>query len=116
MTKPPHDKPNVGDKAFSVLVRNEPTKQDKQIETLQKQLAHEQDGRREDRFVGIVLLFLMLDVVFFAVISFGGALALLVLELIVLVPVARRMGMDEISQMISSVLNRLTDKTSDQIK
>ena len=40
-------------------------KQDQLIEKLQEQLTKEKDGRNEDRFVGIVLLVLLLDVVAF---------------------------------------------------
>ena len=113
MAEPPRDDKSVGTATFDALVKDEPTKQDKQIERLQKLLTSEQDGRREDRFVGLVLLILLLDVVFFTVVSFGGALALLVLELLILVPLARRMGMEEIAQIISSVLHRLAGKASD---
>ena len=98
---------------FKALVDKPATVQDKQVEQLQKQLTAERDGRREDRFVGIVLLVLLLDVVFFTLVSFGGALALLVLELLILIPLARRMGMEEIAQIISSVLHRIAQKASD---
>ncbi len=111
MVNPP-SVPQESEKGFDVLVQDEPSKKDKQIEELQEQLAHECDGRREDRFVGIVFLILLLDVVFFTVISFGGALAILVLELLILIPLAQRMGMEEVAQIISSVLNRLAGKAS----
>ncbi len=99
---------------FDSLVSTEPTKQDKQIEELQEHLEKERDGRNEDRFVFIVCLILLLDVVFFTVMpTFGGPLALLILEMLVLLPLAKRMGMEEIVQIMSSVLNRLAGKAGD---
>ena len=99
---------------FRALVESEPSNQDKQIEELQEQLAHERDARNEDRFVGLVCLVILLDVVFFAVMpTFGGPLALLVLELLILIPLARRMGMEEIAQILNGVINRLAGKARD---
>lgn len=101
-------------KTFDMLVSGEPTQRDRQIQELEARLEKERDGRREDRFVGVVLLVLLLDVVFFSVMpTFGGPLALLVLELLILIPLARRMGMEEIAQILSSVLHRMAGKAGD---
>jgi len=101
-------------KGFDVLVASEPSKQDQQIQELQDRLERERDGRKEDRFVGIVCLVMLLDVVFFTVMpTFGGPLALLVLELLILIPLAKRMGMQEIAQILSSVLHRMAGKAGD---
>ncbi|MEP0234158.1 MAG: hypothetical protein ABJ360_12525 [Roseobacter sp.] len=101
-------------RSFDSLISREASKKDKQIDELQSQLAYEKDARQEDRFVGIVCLVLLLDVVFFSVMpTFGGPLALLVLELLVLIPLAKRMGMQEIAQILSRVLHRMAGKTSD---
>lgn len=101
-------------KFFGSLVDAEPSKKDQQIEELQTQLEAERDGRKEDRFVGIVALVLLLDVVFFSVMpTFGGPLALLVLQLLVLIPLAKRMGMEEIAEILSRVLHRMAGKTSE---
>jgi hypothetical protein len=105
MPKPP--------KAFDVVLSEEPSTTDRQIAELQEKLTAERDGRREDRFVAIVLLAVILDVAFFSVISWGGSLALLVLELVILIPLARRMGMEELGQVISRVLNRVAGKSFD---
>lgn len=100
---------------LSALAELPVSKKDQQIQELSEQLAQERDGRREDRFVGIVLLVLLLDVVFFSLMpSFGGPLALLVLELLILIPLAKRMGMEEVAQIISGVLQRLAGKASDK--
>ncbi|MEJ6849531.1 hypothetical protein V3589_25380 [Sinorhizobium fredii] len=101
-------------KSFNTLVTSEPSKKDQQIDELQTQLEAERDGRKEDRFAGIVCLVLLLDVVFFSVMpTFGGPLALLVLELLILIPLARRMGMEEIAEILNRVLHRMAGKTSD---
>jgi len=78
-----------GEKSFADLVSAEPSTLERQIEELQSQLARERDGRNEDRFVGVVCLVILLNVVFFSVMpTFGGTLALLVLELLILIPLA----------------------------
>lgn len=106
-TKPPSE----GGATFGELVEPEPTAQDKQIQELQERLEHEIDARQEERFVGIVFIVLLLDVVFFTVMpTFGGPLALLVLELLILIPLARRMGMEEIAQILNRVLDRMSGK------
>lgn len=106
--------PPASRKGFDVLVASEPTPQEKQIQELQTELARERDWRKEDRFVGIVLLTILLNIVFFSVLpTFGGPLAILLLELLILIPLAGRMGMAEIVQIINSVLNRLAGKASD---
>lgn len=101
-------------KTFGALVQGEPSKQAQQIEELQEQLARERDGRNEDRFVGIVCMVALLDVVFFTVMpTFGGPIALLILELLILIPLARRMGMQEIATLLGRVLDRMVTKGND---
>lgn len=106
--------PTTPEKTFGDLVSPEPSNLDRQIEELQEQLANERDARKEDRFVGLVCLVILFNVVFFSVMpSFGGPLALLVLELLILIPLARRMGMEEIAQILNGVINRLAGKAHD---
>lgn len=93
------------------LFSDEPTPRDQQIQTLQEDLANERDARREERFIFIVILVLLLDIVFFSVMSsFGGPLALLILELLILIPLAKRMGMEEIAAIYSRVLDNVAAK------
>lgn len=106
--------PAPTDDSFEGLLNEQPTKRDEQIEELQKQLTAEKDARREERFIFIVIAILLLDVVFFSVMpTFGGPLALLVLELLILVPLARRMGMEEIAQMLDRLVSRVAGKATD---
>ena len=84
---------NGGDaeEVFAALLKQQPTKRDQQIEELQEKLTAEQDARKEERFIFIVLIVILLDIVFFTVMpSFGGPLALLILQLLVFIPLARR--------------------------
>lgn len=108
----PTDKQTGPTKGFDAVVKSGATKQEEQISELQEQLAQEKDARMEDRFVFIVAVVILLDVVFFTVMpSFGGPLALLILQLLVLIPLAKRMGMQEVAQILSRVLHRMAGKS-----
>ena len=88
-----------------------PTTRDKQIMELQDALAREKDARKEERFLSIFVLVVLLDIVFFSVMpSFGGPLALLVLELMILIPLAQRMGVQEIAKLVDRVLGRIISR------
>lgn len=101
------------DKVFGSLLDDEEGKWADQINGLQEELARERDARREDRFVYLTLLTLLLDVTFFTVMpNFAGPVALLVLELLILIPLANRLGMQEIGQLISGVLTRVAGRAS----
>jgi hypothetical protein len=107
----PPEQPGDGEKSFQTLTAGEPTTQERQIAELQEQLTQERDGRREDRFVGLVCLVILLDIVFFSVMHTSGApLALVVLELLILIPVARRMGMEEVAQILNGFVGRMAGK------
>ncbi len=102
----PLDKKPDSDEDFSALLTDQPTKRDQQIAELQEALTNERDARREERFIFVILFILLFDVVFFTVMpSFGGPIAILVLQLLILIPLARRMGMEEIAQSVDRVLN-----------
>lgn len=97
------------------LLVEEPTLKDDQIERLQKKLDYERDARREERFIFIVVLVILLDVVFFSIMpSFGGPIALLILELLILIPLAKRMGMEEIAAILDRVLNNVAGNPKDK--
>ena len=114
MQEPPPPNPPVGGiKSFSALILDEPSKRDQQISELQEQLTQERDARREDKFIFIAVAFLLLDIVFFTVMpTFGGPIALIVLELLILIPLARRMGMEEIAQICGQVIDRMAGKAN----
>lgn len=97
------------------LLAEKPTLKDDQIGRLQQKLDYERDARREERFIFIVVLVILLDVVFFSVMpSFGGPIALLILELLILIPLAKRMGMEEIAAILDRVLNNMASNSKDR--
>ena len=78
-----------------------------QLAELQFKHARERDARREDWFMAIVLIIIIFDVMFFSVMpSFGGPIALVILQLLFLIPLATRLGMQEIAKIIGRVLER----------
>lgn len=110
---PPEDENQILKAFADILSDGSDQKQNEQIAELQRDLEHERDARMEERFAFIVALVLLLDVVFFTVMpSFGGPLALLILELLILIPLAKRMGMQEIAKMLSRVLDRMAGTTN----
>mgnify|MGYP001619090762 FL=1 len=108
----PENKPHEN---LTDLLIEEPTVKDDQIESLQKKLDYERDARLEERFIYIVVLVILLDVVFFSIMpSFGGPISLLILELLILIPLAKRMGMEEIATILDKVLNRVAGNSKDR--
>ncbi|MGR3823841.1 MAG: hypothetical protein ACU0A5_14830 [Salipiger marinus] len=93
---------------------DEPTdKRDALIEELQEELERVKDARREDAFAFIIICILLFNIVFFTVMpTSGGPLALLILELLILVPLAQKMGMENVVQIISRVLDRVSSQSS----
>ena len=100
-------KDDLQDLSISSIVTN----QDRSIQELEKELTAEKEARREDRFFFIVICIILFDVICFTVMpNFGGPVAILILELLILIPLARRMGMEEIAEIINSVITRLAGK------
>lgn len=80
---------------------------DKQIEELQTQLEREKDAHKEDVFVCIVVIIMLFDIMIFSVMeTSGGPIAILLLQLMILVPLAGRMGVDRIKEMLDGLLTR----------
>lgn len=99
-------------KGFDLLAKEEVSAQERQVSELQAQLAHEKDARKEERFIFIVVSVMLLDVTFFAIMpTFGGPIALLLLELLILIPLAKRMGMEEIAELLSRLLDHVAGKS-----
>ena len=86
---------------------------DEEIDRLSSQLDHEKDARKEERFLFVVVTVLLLDVVFFSVMpTWTGPLALLILELIILAPLAARMGREDIKLLFMRILDRIASEGS----
>ncbi|AQS41837.1 MAG: Hypothetical protein BHV28_11490 [Candidatus Tokpelaia hoelldobleri] len=84
---------------------------------LQEELQAIKDARNEDRFLFIVVTFFLLDVVFFSVLpNISGPIALLALQLLILFPLAKRMGMQEMVEILNKILNRVTNHLDNKKK
>jgi hypothetical protein len=101
---------NDSDRLFQILAQEEVSQKDKQIQLLQDSLENEKDKRKEERFIFICVVILLLNVVFFSVLdNFTGPIALIILELLVLIPLARTMGVEEAAKLMSRVIERISD-------
>jgi len=99
-------------KRFSTIFKQESTQIDQQVEELQEKLEYQKDARKEDQFFFVVVCVILLNVVFFSVMpTLGGPLALLLLQLLILIPLARKMGMEEIATILSRVIDRIAGKS-----
>jgi hypothetical protein len=73
---------------------------------LEAQLSAEKDARNEERFIWIVVCTILVNVIWFRNASNPVLpLVILVLELLVLVVVARRMGIDDIVSLVDRLLH-----------
>ena len=105
---------NSNNQFIDGLGKIEPDPRDEQIQKLQDALSREKDARKEEHFVVIIFVIILLDIVFFIQMpSFGGPLAILILELLILIPLARRMGMEEIVRILDKVLSRVVNAIKD---
>lgn len=104
---------NDEDNPFAKVLADKPTIKDQQIEELQEALTNVQDARKEDAFIFIVITVLLFNIMIFTVMpNFGGPLAILILELLILIPLAKRMGMQEIAKNLDRVLSRMADRST----
>lgn len=111
MSEDPEELESGSSSDFSGFSESPADQDDNQISTLQEQLNYEKDARREERFIYIVLLIVLFDVVFFTVMpNFSGPLVLGILELLIVFPIARRLGMEEICEIVQSVIHRIADR------
>jgi len=103
------------DSGFKNIPGSEPDEKSRRIEQLEEELQRVKDERSEDRFMFVVVIIVLLDVVFFSVSpNFSGPVALLILELLILIPLAKRLGMEEISEMINAIIHRATKVFGDK--
>ena len=71
------------------------------ITKLEEDLSKERTARSEERFISLLVLVIILDILFFTLMpSLSGPIAILVLQLLLLVPVARMMKIDEITKLL----------------
>lgn len=107
---PSNDAPESKD-FFDALDLADASPQNELIASLQEKLTHEKDARQQERFMFIVITVMLLDVVFFSIMpTFGGPVALLLMQLLILIPLAKRMGMEEIAELLSRLLDHVAGK------
>jgi hypothetical protein len=77
------------------------------IAALEKKLENEKDLRREERFIWIVMCMILTDIIWLRSSSNASlAIVVLVLESVILVVLARRLGIEQIPEYI----NKFADK------
>ena len=102
-----------GDEGFDLLLHEPQDKQDELIEQLQQELERERDARKEDRFAFVAVCVVIFDIMLFSVMpDFGGPLAIVILELLILIPLARRMGLEEIAVKLDNVVSRMSGNST----
>ncbi|MGR3724512.1 hypothetical protein [Abyssibius alkaniclasticus] len=76
------------------------------IDALEKSLEREQDGRREDRFVCLLIVFMLLDILLLnGAVNMSVGIIVFVLQLVFLLVVAKRMGVEQIAGILDRILN-----------
>ena len=111
---PPSKTPPPTDSSDGSAVEEDLTADDKSpgtesLASLQRQLVDLKDARKEERFYAILILIILLDVILFDTVE--GTLvpiAILILELILLIPLAKRLGLEGVAEFLSSLVRRVT--------
>ena len=84
------------------------------IEALEKRLEREQDGRREDRFVCLVIVLMLLDILQLnGAVNVSVGIIVFVLQLVFLLVVAKRMGVEQIAGILDRILNTFAKRGSE---
>lgn len=98
----------TGDVAIST-----PPKIAEAVASLEEKLAAEKDGRLEDRFIFLVVIVIFLDI-FFLKDAANAVLPIvvLILELIVLLLLAKRLGNEGVSRVLDGLMHGLFKKHS----
>lgn len=107
----PTDNPNppkaVDENLFAVTV----TKKDKELERLQSKLQEIEDSRKEERFGWIVAILAIVNYILLKdVQSILTPLIVVVFELLALLILARRSGLEYIEILISKLIGSVTNK------
>ena len=90
---------------------------DQVVNFLQSALEKEREERKEDRFIFILVSVVLLDVVLFSAMpNFGGPIALLILQLFIVIMLARRLGLREAHRLLAGFLDRLAGRIQSEAK
>lgn len=100
----PQPKPSL---SIEQLAKSEPaTKTDDALAVLEREHKAEKEARSEERFIWIVVCVILVDVLWFRSASNPTLpIVVLILELIVLLVLARRMGIDDVVVLVDRILH-----------
>lgn len=102
---------NNDDSGFKITVLEE-KKSDSQITELENKLEKEKDARKEERFIWILVVTILLNVCFFmSMNSFMGPVVIGILELIVFMSVAKKMGVEEVVSLLNRMISTIANAT-----
>lgn len=97
---------------FQSLSSTDESKTDRQISELQEALEQERDGRKSDRFIAILVAVILLNVhVFTGMTGWGGPIAILVLEILLLLVLAEKQDVSIVEQWLDKMLNNIKRDT-----
>lgn len=92
----------------------EQTLHDRTAAKLEDALEKERDGRKEERFIWILVTTILLNVCFFmSMQSFSGPLMIGLLQLVGFVLVAKKLGMEEVVQLFDRMLSTIANSVKD---
>jgi hypothetical protein len=83
------------------------------VDALEKELEAERDYRREDRFVALVVIMLLCDVILIGEKGTSITVVVLIFELVVLFVIAKRMGVEQIAGILDRILSYFAKKQAD---
>lgn len=83
---------------------------DESAAALELRLQKETDGRQEDRFYGIAIGTVLIDMVVFQHLSAVGIICIFLLEIVVLLGLAQRLGNEFITILLSHLFHKLCDR------
>lgn len=80
------------------------------LDDLSNQLERERDSRKEERFLLVTALIVVADAFMFSAMeNWAGAIVIGVIELVALAVMARKWGVQEVSQFLAMFFQRLAD-------
>lgn len=89
------------------------SEKDEALAALQNQLESEKEARCEERFVWIVLAVILLDIIWFRDAENAALpVVVMILELVALMVLARRMGVDDYVELVGRILSQVGNKGS----
>jgi len=83
----------------------QPDAKDEQIASLEESLVKEKDARSEERFLFVLAIVILIDLMIFpSMQTWGAPVAILVLQVLLVVPLARRCGVEEAARLVDRLL------------